>query len=363
MRHLLAILLACASALGATGDITGLSIPDSGWQLHIYADSLGTNKAFALGFDTNGVATSPKITLTVNSPGFTSAGATTTVTRTFYGTERIRFAYPNEAYPDVTLNGSTTLIKVSLSDFIGLADVVTAYSIGASFYDAAGTPNNANTSGLTVTNLSTQTYKKPVANPSWPWNERLTGSTVSLRMVAAHWSANGNPVKAIHNILTDESGDVASNLVTSLSFDSSITGGLPQKEYYSTVDISSLTDGDLLVWRYRVFPEIGEATDVFDSQTDALSTASTNTLPQNRPLLKRTTAYGGVAVVGSIGGTPTVYADGTDPTTIPSSSYYGTANAAGTAIQTYNNSNYGHNDAGGGTIYMTATETTLLKRA
>lgn len=360
-RHLSILLLFSASVFGATGDIIGLSIPDNGWQLYVYTENLATNKLFTLGFDTNGVATSPKITLTVNSPGFDSTGATNVKTRTFYGTQRIRFPYPDNAFPDVTLDGSTTLIKVSLSDYIGRADVVTAYTIGAAFYDAGGTPNNANSGGLTVTNLSIQTYKKPVANMSWPWNERLTGSTMPLRQVGAHWSADRIPLACIHNILTDESGDVASNLVSGLSFDSSLLGGLPQMEYFSTLDISSLTDGDLLVWRFRAFPLIGETTDIFDSQTDALQTTSTNTLPQNRPYLKKSGSYGGVAVVGTTDccSSPAVSADGTDPTTISTNNYYLTGQAAISAVQSYNNSNYSHNDAGGGIIYYKAGVTAI----
>lgn len=364
MRLALLILLLPLSLRAAVGDITGLSIPADGFQLWVYADTLATNKLFTLGWDTNGVATSPKIALTVNSPGFDRAtGATNVKTRTFYGTERIRFPFPAEAHPDVTLAGSTTLIKVSLSESVGRADVITAYAIAAAFYDAVGVPNNAAPGGLTVTNLSTQTYKKPVPNPSWLWSERLTGSTIPLHMVAAHWSANHAPVACIHNMVADESGDVVSNLVSTLAFDASLgTNGLPQYEYYTTLDISTLTDGDLLTWRYRVFPEIGEPTDVFDSLTDGPSFVSTNTLPQSRPFLKRSGAYGGVAVVGTLGATPTVHPDGTDPTAIPTADYYGAGQTAVTAIQTYNNSGVAftaHNDAGGGIIYYRAGITNL----
>lgn len=360
---LLILFLIQMSLRAAVGDITGLSIPADGWQLWIYTDSLATNKLFSLGFDTNGVATSPKITLTVNSPGFDrTTGATNIKTRLLLGTERVRFPFPSQASPDVTLDGSATLIKVALSEYVGRADVVNAYSVGAAFYDAVGVPNNAAPGGLAVTNLSTQTYKKPVPNPSWPWSERITGSTIPLHMVAAHWSANYVPVACIHNMVTDESGDVVSNLVSTLAFDSSLgTNGLPQFEYYSALNIASLTDGDLLTWRYRVFPEIGEPTDVFDSLTDGTALVSTNTLPQSRPFLKKIGLYGGVAVVGtSAGATPTVYADGTDPTTIPSADYYGTGQAAIAAIQTFNNGTYSHNDAGGGNISYRTGVTTVI---
>jgi hypothetical protein len=357
-KFFVALLMTISTALGAAWDATGLVVLSDGGQVETRISAGSTGQAYVFGWNTNGVAALPKVTLTVNTPRRFRDGSTGVITRAFYGTARVRQVHPNHALADERTDAGDTLVKFYLDKRIRNLDVITQARFESGWYGSA----NATTLTTSITNNSTIGYKKPIVNVSEKPNTRLRSTTPTFHFVGGHHNGIDSPLALIHCILTDESGDTVSNIVTQLNVDwTNWSGyGLPQAEYLWQPDISSLTQGDVLTLRYIAYAHLGDA--YFDSQADALpEPAGPRVTPGNATFLYQPNAYAGVAAVGTVGATPTVYPDGTDPATIPSNHYYGSGNAAGTACQTYNNANYGHNDAGGSVIYLRSTETAILE--
>ncbi len=113
LRVVLTLLLCLFSVCSwaANGDITACRIkgtePGDGWVLQIDVESSGgsaiqTGGTYAAMTSGNNVPTSAAPALTVTSLGFDSAGSPTTVTRTIYGTYRLRKPYYGNATQTLT---------------------------------------------------------------------------------------------------------------------------------------------------------------------------------------------------------------------------------------------------------------------
>lgn len=355
MKKLLTLFLLTINLFGAVGDTT-ISIADNGWQAWLWIEGGATNGTYAFDFanaTNNTLGGSEKLILRVTSPGYNAAGSTTTVSRVIYGTRRVRFPYPDNAFPDTEVVGGAVRVKVSLSDFVYGSDTPITADLEQGLYTFGGTPNNAGT-GIAVTNSSTQPYPKVIANWTWPgWNQ--VGSTMRLRAVGFNaYARDGKPLAAMKFFAKDESGDIVSDTQTAMRVDYTLADnahGLRFGEYYTDLDISSLTHTDQIRCDFAAYPWVGDSTAVFDTRNDTYSQPTY--LPASITNLYVTTNYSAIAVVDLAGNDTNGKATNiTDYAAVNSAHYFATINGAMAAIKGTNNTLFGHNDCGGAKVYV-----------
>jgi hypothetical protein len=255
-------------------------------------------------------------TFTVLRPGFDTTGAATTHADTITLMKRIRQPYPNQA--------SLTADLAAMSDFVYASDTI-----------------------LGATNSSTRPAPTPIAM----WVSRdlqhiRPGENLVARLSAIHaHGRNGKPVAAIRFIATDGTNTVEQT-VTTMSSRQWAASGLYGAYFECNIDVSTLNQGALCTLDAIIYPWVGTP---FRLSADADAYPSVN-LTTQRFLCDRTGAYGtAYAYVDGVGGgTPAVSTNAATAATTP----YATVAAAATAIQTYNNANFGRNSASGGIIRL-----------
>ncbi|MGR3371538.1 MAG: hypothetical protein ACU0D1_01950 [Pseudooceanicola nanhaiensis] len=252
---------------------------------------------------------------TVTRGGYDASGSAITVDDTITLMKRVREPYPSQA--------SLTALMVALSDFVYSADAI------------AG-----------VTNNSTRAYPKPQAMWATLDFARATTSSFDVRMVVAHAHAHarqGRPVAAVKFTASDgtNTAEVTVSSMTPVSYSKT---GLTVPLFEGTLDLSGLDEGEVTI-DATIYPWIGDA---FTISTDAVASASSTI--NLCPLTILNDRAGGI-------GTAYAYVDdttGDDGTGVVSetpataaATPYATASAAVTALTSYNNANFGRNDAGG----------------
>jgi hypothetical protein len=363
MRYLFA-LLTSLQLFAATGDVVGGAVMENGWIVLLRIEGGATNGTYDFGFVNTTNSTfnnwnndSAKLKITVNSPGYATSGllgATNVWSGTAYGTKAIRFPYPDEAFPRVYIDGSDVIIYVSLDDYIFATDTGMTATIGAGLYASSTATNNA--ASITLTNLSAQTvYPKVIPNWRTVPHQMITSASMRLHGMAWHaYAQQGQPVARMAFFVTDESGDVLTNIQTRMQIDHTRGETIKSGEYVADFDLSTLTDNNLLRLDFAAYPYRGDSSAIFDTRSNLYTWPAF--LPCSITNFYRTTAYSAVAVVATNGVdvNGNAYPAGTDPATIPSGDYFLLGTAAADAIQIYNNANYGHDDIGGGIIYYRA---------
>lgn len=354
MRLLLTLFLCAIPSFGQTV-LSGAVMPE-GWIVVLRISNGATNGTFDFNWqtETNGVPyANHAFKLTLNSPGYDATGATSVWSGTFYGTKELRFAYPGNAFSRTVMDGTDVLVYLALSGFVCQSDTDLTATIGAGLYDWTTDANDAAT--ITLTNWSAQPYPKVIANWSDVGFQQITNANSAFRSRAVGFHASGTqgrPLAAMQFFATDESGDVVTNTETRMRIDWDLDDIIPTGEYYTDFDLSSLTHSNLVRFDFRALPWRGDSSAVLDTRDDMW--AWPTYLPNGRTNFYYTNAYGGVAVAATTGNDSTgvTYPSGTDPTTIPSGEYYASGGGAANDIQAYNNSNYGHDDVGGGVVYL-----------
>lgn len=305
-KLLLLIVLALASlARAATGDILSATILANGFQADIVIEGLNTGGTYAFGLGSNNdpATGSPKVVFTVTSMGYT--GTTLgTVVRTVYGTKQVRKAYPNDATNEESFSTNTT-VRVALSDYVFVKDNTGAGNsgtavtcvIGAGFYTQGGTPNSARTS-FTVTNNSTQAYQMPL----FQW-DHIAGVCTADRVEADFFMAgNANALFGIAAVRFDATGATSSVNVNSTVTTQTATlrsaTGLYANSFRASIAVSGFTTGELINLRARVYPVVGDTTEVLD--TDSYTTVTDEPYGYTKPVLvyASTPKYGYVATSG-----------------------------------------------------------------
>lgn len=355
MKKLFLLLLWPLALLGADGDITGVSIEANGWIADIYIADSGsnTNGTLANGLGVNNALTgTEKLKINLTSCGYDDTGSTTTVSRVVYGTKLVRFAYPNNAYMDTTNDSGTLVMKVALSDYVFQKDVIGSAALASGLY-ATNSFTSAASTWSTVTNGSSQAYFKVLGNNAWPSYDRITGFTYPLRFLAFHHSAQqGRPVQCVYFAL-EEAGTVTNSIiVTQAEVDNAVGDATPVVEYVGRVSTSGFTAKATIKSRIIAYPRIGDSGSVLDTG-DGTNTGIT---PLYSPLYHVMDAAGtyakSYAVVDPVDGNDTNgratnfwNVDG------PPVSCLTMARAA-TLIAATNNTYNGHNDVGGGIVYL-----------
>jgi hypothetical protein len=354
-----ALSLACISAFGAAGDITGATVLSNGWQLQIVIDGVNTNGTYNTGLTANvNAPATAKGYVDLVSQGFDDTGAATTISRRVYITKNGRLPHPNSAVANETdLVGSVALV-VNLSEFVYGGDSNLTLTLAGSFYSQGGTPNNAIAS-LAVTNSSTLGYPDVVGNWSWANLQRVTNTTARVRCVAYHpFGQQGRPVRAVKFTLTDQNSHTATVTVTNLTVDRTLTEPYPLAEYLADIDVSAFTAKDTLTYNFIAYPWVG---------TNVLNSASPPPVASGYrvPLANQTAVYDPINTYGVTVAIvdPTNGNDGTanakDISNLATVAPCLTGAKALQLINAFNNSNNARNNAGAGIVYLTNGTHTL----
>lgn len=354
IRWLTSLLAAAVPMLAATGDVLNGAVLDNGWMVVLRIEGGATNGTFSFGFSNatnNTFNGGEKFRLSVNSPGYDATGATNVWRGNFYGTKQIRWAYPDNAYPRTLMDGSDVLIYIAIDNFVCNEDTGMSASIGGGLYTFGGTPNNAAT--ITLTNWSAQPYPKVIANWSDVFYQQMTNTSYRVRATAWHAAAHrGKPVAAVSFFAKDESGDTVSSTVNAMAIDRDYGDLIPTGEYFTDLDLSSLTHSNLVRFDFAAYPHRGNSSAVLDTRTDPFNSWPTF-LPRSRTNFYFTNNYSAIAVVGPTGSDANGRATNiVDPTLVNSAHYFATINGAMAAIKGTNNSLFGHNDCGGAKVYV-----------
>jgi hypothetical protein len=285
IRVILLLSILISPCLAAEGDITAVRILGSdignGWEAEIDITdgaTLDVGGTYAFGLGTNNDPTTAKVVFTVTSLGFDDTGDNTTIARTVYGTKQVRKRYPNQTDNNETTDGSTITVTIALSDFIYARDTTTV-AIASGLY-TVGAKTSAQYTG-TPTNSSTLAYPRVIANWSYPGFTRITGSTVPLRSVAFHSSAQqGRPVRAVKYTCTDTHSNSASSTVLNATVDLTMSDSVPIVEYVGAVSTTSLTQGDVLTCNFVAYPWVGDSGSIINTGDGVYSQPTPYYAPQ-----------------------------------------------------------------------------------
>ena len=346
----------------AIGDVLSAVVDADGWHLDVTLSQLSTGGTYNMGFGPmNDPSTgSPKVVLTVTRMGFDNAGNPIAVPQTIYGTIQQRKVVPNQAQNNETISGSDVIVRLVLSDCVyakdksgaGNSGVDITCVIGAGFYTQGGIPNNARSS-FTVTNNSTVSYTKVVANWSWPGFQLFQGSKAVVRTVGYQGDGReGRPVRAWKCTGTD--GTTTQTVwAYDMKIDRQMGDAVPIPEYIFTFDNTVWAQGATLTFNFVAYPWIGDSTSLADTST----TGQTDPYPYMCPktgVCDKNSAYGvTVAYVDSTSGVngSGVATDISNASAAEASPYLNIG-AAAVGITNYNTANRSRSNCGAGIIYL-----------
>ena len=262
----------------ATRDVTDVTIEAGGWSALVtvkgWAGSAGSI-TYSYGDEAAGTS---KFRVKVFSEGYDSAGNLKVIERTVYGTKTIRKAYPSHASLNEATSGSDEVIRVALSDFVyaddntgagksGRAPIVT---IDAGWATYSG--NGSTATYLTCTNNSTAAYPTAVAS----WDEYvgvIHKDRVQSDFVLACNAVHRLGVSCVRFDATGQTSAVNSNAyVTSLTKTIRSKTSLYGQAYQTTITLSAFTQAELIDCRFRVYPKVGDASAIIDTNSYTAST-------------------------------------------------------------------------------------------
>lgn len=292
-----------------------------------------------------GTLDATKLTLTVSDPGYDTAGNSTTLSRTITGQVALRRQYPNGASRLISTDGTDLTIYVSLDDWIYSGTTIVSASLASGFY----TGSVAGPAGTKI-NSSATAYQKPLIGWMNIQEERATGATHPVELVAFHRHARaGQQVACVKFNVTDGSNSSAEVTASTPTLSSLITQGNIPEVWAGTVDMTGMTQAAMCSVNAKVYPWIGDATAVLDLSSDGVAWPTSLPRTRLRVFCDRTGGYGGAyayvkvgAAAGTVSATPATAA--ADP--------YPTLSAALTAVAAWNSANRAHNDIGGGIVRL-----------
>ncbi|MFW9871902.1 MAG: hypothetical protein ACFFG0_02290 [Candidatus Thorarchaeota archaeon] len=341
----------------ATGDIIGASIGTDGYTISITYEGMSSSGTHDLGLGSDNNPSTANIVLSLTSEGYDNTGTLGTTSRTIYGVPctypnlgAMRKADPNDASPDETVSGSDLIVRYALSEFIHNDDTAITVDVAAATYNDGSNDNNVATD-YSVTNNSTLDYPRVIGNWAVSQNQLIIGTTVHLEFVAFHkYVTSGNPIACIKFTIEDASTNSVNTTVTSMSISSDSPLG-KICTYEADINVSTLNDNEILTATAIAYPWVGDADSILDT-SDAVNSMPTPLYTDLTMRLDKGGDHGYTVVDPTNGndGTGTVYSS---QSAAEAGSAFLTHAAALTALQTYNNTYAGHNDAGGGTLLLT----------
>lgn len=384
MKWLLAfIAMLTVSARAAQGDYLGAQVADNGWQLWLYFESLQTNGTFVYGLGpSNNVTGNEKVVVAFRSQGFRPGGSPTTYWRTNYGTMRVRFPTPSQAFPDVSTNAlAETLVKVALAEPICIGDSNLVLNLGGGFYTDPNAAANLAAADMPVTNNSTLLYPKASGNWLYPGNNQWT-NTGSVRAFGYQQLAgsvtddhtNGQPLACAYFVYRGAtSGFTVTNVETRLVLHSGTLSHPASRfgNYSNSVPMTGFTHGEAIRCDIFLVPQVGTTNEI------ATTWNNTHTYPTPRlisitNLCDKDGTYGGQVAMWGPGGSgaggvvrrfadPLAAATYNDRFATPSE-WFATAAQCNDAIAATNNLHAlpTHDDSGGGYIYSVSNTFSLF---
>jgi hypothetical protein len=287
-------------------NISTLLINSTGWDANVIFQGQGSevgNTTYEYGLGANNDPANAKITLSVSSFGFNELGELIAIDRIVYGTETVRFPYPFEDDKNEQDDEGDLSVRISLSEFIYPGDNVT-YVVDPGYVTLGGGDKNLEGTG-TATNNSTLDYPKALGK----WDnvhgtmmaDRVTGSSFDLCVLPVA----GHGVAAVKLTVIDQ----ATGLETFSGFANTpesveyTVSGLFAFCHRLTIPLAGFSEG-LLDCRFQVYPNIGDADSVFD--TDDFTTPNEEAMCHNK--ITVVCDKGGIgetyAVVATAGDTP-----------------------------------------------------------
>ncbi len=329
--------------------VASVAIRPDGWTADITYQGFVPGGAYALGPD----SATPALTFTVISPGFDAQAQPTTVQRQVIATVPLRKPYPDQlAKTEVAVNGGVK-VTVALSERIYHKDIIAECTLREGLY-ANGSQLSPAGRGL-VNNESTLPYPKPVGNWCEIAYERASAATHAVEFLAFHrHPQSGRQVACVEFVATDESGLHSTSVKTSAMVASNkATGGNPVAVYRAEIPLTSLNQGENITVRARVYPFLGDAASVLDSDPSVDGFPAPNPNLTNLIFLNdKTGGHGTVYAYVSPTGNNTTAVASTTATTAEASPFL-TIQGAAAAIRSANSSSFGRDNVSGGIIRLT----------
>ena len=275
-----------------------LNVRPDGYTVELSFANLTTGGTYALTPDAT-----PKVLLTVTSPGFDATGAATTVSRQIVGTVPLRQPYPNENSPTEAVVSGGVKVTIALADRIYAGDTVSQCILLSGAYVSSAVASPAATltaAGGNATNSSGLAYPKAIANwLAFPRERAVSGATAfDLELLAFHRHPRaGRQVACVELIATDEHANSVSVKTAAMVQSTRVTTGNPIAVYRASIPLGSLTQGDHITVRTKVYPFLGDSTGVLDSDPtkDGVDLAAVPSGFSNYTFLNdKTGAYGTV---------------------------------------------------------------------
>jgi hypothetical protein len=180
------------------------------------------------------------------------------------------------------LDGSNVWIGIALSEPVYAEDSSYAgvfVTASQGIYTQGGTPNNALTTSLSATNLSTLTYPTAIARWATVPQQRITqGFTVEAVAFNqfAHYGQAGNPLACMVFTASDQHSNTVTGTVTSMTVSTSTNAsGLATPVYAWTPSLGTLTQSDQITFNFAAYPNIGTSSNgVFTTSGGTTSPSS-----------------------------------------------------------------------------------------
>lgn len=356
MRFLIALLFLVGwSVNGAPGSFIGANVETNGWVLDITWQGMATQGVFNAGlrqpYRYPSIGSNFMVTLDLVDMGFDSSGSAITRPRRIYGTRTLRL--PIGSTNDYQAQGSNTLIRIALSDWVYAASSNLVLSISSNIYTSSLTNSFSVLSDVNTTNSSTNIYPKPIAKFIVPDGIKYVGTaTVACVAFGHHPVGDGTPgISCVKFWGTDSSGHfTTTQTVSKPSIFPDSRDAVPVIEYRASYSIVGLNHTNKFTNHFQVFPSIGSNTlytgdgrysRPANECVPLMSFADTNN--------SYTTTY---ALVDLNGNDSTGFATNSFNPSSPPKPFL-TFGGAATALGRTNFYLYGHSDCGGSVIYVT----------
>jgi hypothetical protein len=263
----------------AAGDIINAEIIASGWQLEVTIEGWGARAGtITYAYDADGT---PLLSLAVTSEGYNGSGVLGTVARTVLGTTTNRQPYPNEALLQEVVSGPDLIVRIALSEFVynddrnggaGTSGVDPVLTISAGWATSSVGPASVPPTVFTVGNNSAMDY--PVAFGQWdPYAGVLTSSRVKANFVLAFNARHGHGIACVRFNAVGNTSAVDTELFATTQTGTQRTAtSLYGYAHQVTIPIAGYTQGETITSRARVYPKVGDADSVQDTNGRTTST-------------------------------------------------------------------------------------------
>lgn len=336
------------------GDIVGLSV-SNGW-MQVKLQGLSPKGTYRLGISDGSefnTPTRPTVVLHYTSPGFTTNGLPTVVSRTNFATCPVRRTYPHPEQRDELESDGVLTVRLALMDYTYQTDSNLVAFIEPGFYRADGRANTS-AKALPVRNDSTESYPKPIANWSRPPLEILTPNHAAVALTGfAHHAEDGLPLQSVQFWAVDSKGkSTPVSTVSTPSIDSNYGDALPVIEYIGNLDLRGLETGPATV-HFRAYPRLGDARAVLDT-SDRRFHFPTHEAGPSRIIADPNNVYGRRVAVVALDGSNTsgevIEANRFQAASPPRA--FRTIAAAISALREQNGRYHRRADPGGGIVYL-----------